>query len=1391
MRETPIFSLEQAARLAQVHIGNASASSSSGRGGAAANRSSAGDLYDDGNYDAYNNLRSNIGRAQGEVQAEAAVGGDTLVYRGGATGRSVCWRRIGIDAEVGDDDEDQTDQKKEEGVELPEQDTVGLVFVDPTGRHVLCIGANNADLYYINIAAEGASSSGKRKPRLLSKLRGIGITSVGWCPIDAAETDLQPSSSSSSGGATNTGTILLGTCTGQIIALAIDAKDKRHDPAPHELVCQTADAGEPITSLHQRWPTPSSAMIIAATPTRLYIFVSTREGGQPGGADASEQHASGTSSVLATAAENLAQCVELPGNIGRSELRFFGGGTATNDAGGKSEMIAWLAGPGIYHATLKLVPAPNSSNHLADRQLLQYADLLVGNTDVPARDGHSHTGPASSQVAMATPGDQGGGCGEAPLSMTLTQYHFLLLYPMRLLAVNRHSGKVVQEIGLANFRLTTTPAAILTDTTMRASYIVGQSSATSSVRLLLIETFDESRDMWRVHLDKKQFDKALQFSKGNHEQENTVLDAQAESCFQSHDYERAAIIWGRLVSSKTNKGNTSFEERALRFVEKNCPDALTTYLLTTLDHIPKRDRSQQTMLATWITELYLDKLNRAQTKVLSSTSISMTPASPAATTTAAAPSGTGTGADVVDDLQYDAVLEDFRSFLKRYSGVLDIKTTKKLLGGGGRTSELVYYCEIIGEWEMVVDYHLGVRDAEKVLGILRRIGVDDAAGQPLPGHADAGHAAELHYRYAGALMELDAIGIVDAWIAMGTRLEPRMLAPTLMLYGADPSGAHLRSSPGQPVESGEPGPGPGRSTSTTPASDSARREEARREAIRYLEFCVYRLKIRDTAVHNLLLSLYVQGSNAIQQQQQQQQRRGRADGSAPTSAREESDTAPAREQGESPGLEEEEPLGGCTDAHLDLSDGGSEQQDQQPHEESSLLNYLNTFAGVSPTETLYDVRYALRLCLINGKRRSVVFILCLLGMYEEAIEVALGGCAGTGGSTGVAVPRDLRLARVVADKAEDDSMRKKLWLRLARDVISDSSDVGTKTNSEKIRRAIAFIKDTDGLLKIEDILPFFPDFILIDDFKEAICEALEDYNTDINDLTRDMDEATRGAELIRRDILRLADRHLEIDARETRCESCLLPIMLPPPSVVASAHGLGLGRAVGGQAFYGFPCGMVFHSECLAKEVARLSSERQRRRLRQLQAEAQQDFDASTCGLADSGPSGGSAGAAVAGGPMSARSDGDAQLSEFFGTSAPGGLGDVHAGAPAPGGSGAVGHVASMLASGESLAAISSSSLLGDSSSVMKDHAQDGAAGALSAQGRGDTSSSTEKTAGPPESSSSATHRMELHEMLCSECPFCSDMIIRTISMPLVDRDRDGIDLAGVSDLEEMEALKL
>lgn len=80
----------------------------------------------------------------------------------------------------------------------------------------------------------------------------------------------------------------------------------------------------------------------------------------------------------------------------------------------------------------------------------------------------------------------------------------------------------------------------------------------------------------------------------------------------------------------------------------------------------------------------------------------------------------------------------------------------------------------------------------------------------------------------------------------------------------------------------------------------------------------------------------------------------------------------------------------------------------------------------------------------------------------------------------------LELAKAIADIPKDDDiddrspgakqkteLRKKLWLRIARHVVEEE---------KQIQKATAFLKDCN-LLKIEDILPFFPDFVLIDDFK--------------------------------------------------------------------------------------------------------------------------------------------------------------------------------------------------------------------------------------------------------------------------------------------------------------------
>jgi vacuolar protein sorting-associated protein 18 len=104
-----------------------------------------------------------------------------------------------------------------------------------------------------------------------------------------------------------------------------------------------------------------------------------------------------------------------------------------------------------------------------------------------------------------------------------------------------------------------------------------------------------------------------------------------------------------------------------------------------------------------------------------------------------------------------------------------------------------------------------------------------------------------------------------------------------------------------------------------------------------------------------------------------------------------------------------------------------------------------------------------------------------------------------------------------------------------------------------------FLENTD-LLKIEDILPFFPDFVVIDDFKEEICTALEGYSAHIDSLKAEMDDVTKNAEAIKQDIAALEKRFITIDMGE-RCSHCDQSLLT--------------------RQFYVFPCQHTFHADCL------------------------------------------------------------------------------------------------------------------------------------------------------------------------------------------------------------------
>ncbi|XP_025087260.1 vacuolar protein sorting-associated protein 18 homolog [Pomacea canaliculata] len=206
-----------------------------------------------------------------------------------------------------------------------------------------------------------------------------------------------------------------------------------------------------------------------------------------------------------------------------------------------------------------------------------------------------------------------------------------------------------------------------------------------------------------------------------------------------------------------------------------------------------------------------------------------------------------------------------------------------------------------------------------------------------------------------------------------------------------------------------------------------------------------------------------------------------------------------------------------------------------------LMTYLQ-LQGEDPDEICYDVKYALRLCTECNHHRACVHVYSLMGLYEEAVDMAL--------------TVDVELAKQQANKpAEDDlELRKKLWLRIARHVVEEEKD---------IKRAMEFLHECD-LLKIEDVLPFFPDFVTIDHFKDAIVSSLQEYNQHIESLKIEMEEATQSAEEIRREIQSFRNKYSLVKA-EDKCSVCTYPLM--------------------SRAFYLFPCGHKFHMDCLIAEV--------------------------------------------------------------------------------------------------------------------------------------------------------------------------------------------------------------
>jgi len=157
--------------------------------------------------------------------------------------------------------------------------------------------------------------------------------------------------------------------------------------------------------------------------------------------------------------------------------------------------------------------------------------------------------------------------------------------------------------------------------------------------------------------------------------------------------------------------------------------------------------------------------------------------------------------------RYENIQEEFRKFLA-LSRVKDCisenrSTIYDLIASHGDIEDMIFFAVLIQDFERVISHHIQQNNYTSALELMSKQ-----------------MNKELFYKFSPLLMQHVPRETVNAWIAKKDQLDPRLLIPALVQY------------------------------------DDQRCREQGNEAVRYLEFCIQKLHIKDEAIHNYLLSLY-------------------------------------------------------------------------------------------------------------------------------------------------------------------------------------------------------------------------------------------------------------------------------------------------------------------------------------------------------------------------------------------------------------------------------------------------------------------------------------------------------------------------------------------------------
>ncbi|TEB39011.1 DigA protein [Coprinellus micaceus] len=550
----------------------------------------------------------------------------------------------------------------------PSEMSLYKLFMDPSGRHMIVTSQQGENWYLYK---------GWKKPRQLKGFKMV-IESIAW-----NKTALLSSSHF-----TSTREILIGARNGIVYEAVLDAEDDFFKSQERYLQSVFAlPERHPITGIKFEYslPTdPKSALVLVTTSTRIYQF--------SGPVDRKpDENGRIFSSLFARYRDVAPKILELPGNLTYSELQFFT--PNPSQALSQPKRLAWLTGQGIYHGTINYEAA--TEDHIDSAQLLQYPPF-------PGKD-----------------------TADVPLSMAVTEFHFVLLYKDRVVGIcNLDDKKTYEEV--LPIKPSEEVRGLAADPVRKTYWVFTDQS------LFELVVTNEDRDVWRIYLEKGAYSAALQYAKAA-AQRDQILKAQGEDHFVQGRYFQAAQAFAH--------SSASFEEVVLKLLNVGDRDALRSYLVSRLERTKKTDLTQRMMLATWLVEFYLGKLNELD-DVIASESVSQD----------------------VENLQVTRTLleDELRQFFETYKANLNKEAVYELVQGHGRTDMYLHYATVIGDHRKVAEHWVLEEEWLKAIEVISR-------------QSDL----ELYYRFGSVLIRQAPKETVDSWVRQPA-LDPHRLIPCLL-----------------------------------------------------------------------------------------------------------------------------------------------------------------------------------------------------------------------------------------------------------------------------------------------------------------------------------------------------------------------------------------------------------------------------------------------------------------------------------------------------------------------------------------------------------------------------------------------------------------------------------